>query len=249
MPDSVVVRTADGRTLVRSAAVIHIGERLGGTWRPARPQCESAAPLVSRRGVRWHCPGAPVLRRVRRSPTAACPILAGRTAARALPLRTSSSTTRQPFPSRPVSSRKSAVSRCVIGPTAPSPITRPSIFVTAASSPIVPVQKASSARYASVRERSHDLMGDAMLRQELEHRRPGDPFGAGDRSGWCARRRAPRRTGGSRWFRPRSRGCPASGRHRRRRRWPRSWPGSTEAGCSDGSWGRGSRGRIGAPSW
>mgnify|MGYP001287819895 CR=1 FL=1 len=33
LPDSVVLRTADGRTLVRSAAAIHIGERLGGPWR------------------------------------------------------------------------------------------------------------------------------------------------------------------------------------------------------------------------
>jgi predicted DCC family thiol-disulfide oxidoreductase YuxK len=33
LPDSIVIRTADGRTLVRSAAVIHIGERLGGGWR------------------------------------------------------------------------------------------------------------------------------------------------------------------------------------------------------------------------
>lgn len=33
LPDSTVLRTADGRTLVRSAAVIHIGERLGGVWR------------------------------------------------------------------------------------------------------------------------------------------------------------------------------------------------------------------------
>lgn len=33
LPDSVVVRTADGRTLVRSDAAIHIGERLGGVWR------------------------------------------------------------------------------------------------------------------------------------------------------------------------------------------------------------------------
>jgi predicted DCC family thiol-disulfide oxidoreductase YuxK len=30
LPDSVVVRTADGRILVRSDAAIHIGERLGG---------------------------------------------------------------------------------------------------------------------------------------------------------------------------------------------------------------------------
>lgn len=33
LPDSVLVRTADGRTLVRSRAVRHIGARLGGLWR------------------------------------------------------------------------------------------------------------------------------------------------------------------------------------------------------------------------
>jgi predicted DCC family thiol-disulfide oxidoreductase YuxK len=33
LPDSVVVRTADGRMLVRSAAIIQIGERLGDPWR------------------------------------------------------------------------------------------------------------------------------------------------------------------------------------------------------------------------
>jgi predicted DCC family thiol-disulfide oxidoreductase YuxK len=33
LPDSVAVRTADGRLLVRSTAAIHIGERLGGIWR------------------------------------------------------------------------------------------------------------------------------------------------------------------------------------------------------------------------
>jgi len=32
-PDSIVLRTADGRTLVRSAAALQIGERLGGGWR------------------------------------------------------------------------------------------------------------------------------------------------------------------------------------------------------------------------
>lgn len=31
-PDSLVLKTADGRVLTRSAAVLHIGERLGGTW-------------------------------------------------------------------------------------------------------------------------------------------------------------------------------------------------------------------------
>jgi predicted DCC family thiol-disulfide oxidoreductase YuxK len=33
LPDSIVIRTADGRILVRSAAVLHMGERLGGGWR------------------------------------------------------------------------------------------------------------------------------------------------------------------------------------------------------------------------
>ena len=33
LPDSVIVRTADGRTLVRSRAALHIAERLGGGWR------------------------------------------------------------------------------------------------------------------------------------------------------------------------------------------------------------------------
>jgi predicted DCC family thiol-disulfide oxidoreductase YuxK len=35
LPDSVVLRTADGRILVRSDAVLHIVERLGGGWRSA----------------------------------------------------------------------------------------------------------------------------------------------------------------------------------------------------------------------
>ncbi len=32
LPDSIILRTADGRTLTRSDAVLHIGERLGGIW-------------------------------------------------------------------------------------------------------------------------------------------------------------------------------------------------------------------------
>ena len=37
LPDSIVLRTADGRTLVRSGAVLHILERLGGGWRATGP--------------------------------------------------------------------------------------------------------------------------------------------------------------------------------------------------------------------
>ena len=33
LPDSMVLRTVDGRTLVRSRAVLQIGKRLGGAWR------------------------------------------------------------------------------------------------------------------------------------------------------------------------------------------------------------------------
>ena len=49
-------------------------------------------------------------------------------------------------PSRAVSSRNSPASRCVTRPGSPAPITRPSTLVTAASSPMVPVQNISSAR-------------------------------------------------------------------------------------------------------
>jgi predicted DCC family thiol-disulfide oxidoreductase YuxK len=33
LPDSLVLQAADGTILVRSAAILHIGERLGGEWR------------------------------------------------------------------------------------------------------------------------------------------------------------------------------------------------------------------------
>jgi len=33
LPDSIVVQTADGRTLVRSDAIVHLQHRLGGLWR------------------------------------------------------------------------------------------------------------------------------------------------------------------------------------------------------------------------
>lgn len=33
LPDSVIVRTVQGETLVRSAAILHVGRRLGGRWR------------------------------------------------------------------------------------------------------------------------------------------------------------------------------------------------------------------------
>jgi predicted DCC family thiol-disulfide oxidoreductase YuxK len=72
LPDSVVVRTADGRTLVRSDAAIHIGEQLGGVWRVLA----RAASLLPR----WLLdPGYDAVARVRgrlfAKPDGACPLL------------------------------------------------------------------------------------------------------------------------------------------------------------------------------
>lgn len=33
LPDSVVIRTSDGRVLIRSEAVLHLAERAGGIWK------------------------------------------------------------------------------------------------------------------------------------------------------------------------------------------------------------------------
>jgi predicted DCC family thiol-disulfide oxidoreductase YuxK len=62
LPDSVVVRTEDGRLLVRSAAVLHTAARLGGLWRllgavgawVPRPVRDAVYDFVSehRRGIR-----------------------------------------------------------------------------------------------------------------------------------------------------------------------------------------------------
>jgi predicted DCC family thiol-disulfide oxidoreductase YuxK len=72
LPDSIVLRTADGRTLVRAAAVLHLGERLGGGWRT----------LARLAGLlpRWLLDlGYDALARIRRhlfqQPTDACPRL------------------------------------------------------------------------------------------------------------------------------------------------------------------------------
>lgn len=72
MPDSVMVTTADGRLLVRSAAVLHLGARLGGLWRAlaAVGRCvpralrDAAYALIAR----WR-------QRLFRKPEGACPIL------------------------------------------------------------------------------------------------------------------------------------------------------------------------------
>lgn len=57
-------------------------------------------------------------------------------------------------PSVSVNSRKLPLNRAVISPARPPPMIRPSTLTTGASSPIVPEQKHSSARYSSVSVRS-----------------------------------------------------------------------------------------------
>ncbi len=72
LPDSIVVRRADGRILVRSAAVLHVLQRLGGVWRVAacvawlvpRPLRDLAYVLV-----------AAVRKRLFGASASACPLL------------------------------------------------------------------------------------------------------------------------------------------------------------------------------
>lgn len=73
LPDSLVVSTADGRTLVRSAAVIHLLRRSGRAWSAAgrllacvpRPLRDRGYDAVAARRRRWFaapesdCPGLP----------------------------------------------------------------------------------------------------------------------------------------------------------------------------------------------
>jgi predicted DCC family thiol-disulfide oxidoreductase YuxK len=82
LPDSIVLQTADGRTLVRSAAMIHIGERLGGPWRIVA-RIASLMP-------RWLLDlGYDGVARIRRhlfaKPEGACPLLPSELRARFLP--------------------------------------------------------------------------------------------------------------------------------------------------------------------
>lgn len=81
LPDSLVLRTADGRTLVRSDAVLHIGERLGDGWR-------TLARLV---GLlpRWllnlgYDAVARVRKRLFQRPTGSCPVVPAELRARFL---------------------------------------------------------------------------------------------------------------------------------------------------------------------
>jgi len=72
LPDSLVLRTADGRTLVRSDAVLHIAERMGGGWRIVA----RGAGLLPRWLLNIGYDGvARIRKRLFAPPPGACPIL------------------------------------------------------------------------------------------------------------------------------------------------------------------------------
>jgi len=72
LPDSLVVRRADGVVLTRSAAVLHIYRRLGGIWR-VLAGLGSCVPGVVRDGA--YDGIARVRYRLFRAPAQACPIV------------------------------------------------------------------------------------------------------------------------------------------------------------------------------
>jgi predicted DCC family thiol-disulfide oxidoreductase YuxK len=72
LPDSVVVQTADGRLLVRSAAVVEILQQLGGVWRLIGAL---ASMLPAKFLDRCYDQVARVRQKLFASPAAACPLL------------------------------------------------------------------------------------------------------------------------------------------------------------------------------
>ena len=72
LPDSIIVMTADGRLLIRSAAVLHILARLGGLWRLTAVLCR-IVPAVLRDWLYDRI--AQVRHRMFRRPVEACPVL------------------------------------------------------------------------------------------------------------------------------------------------------------------------------
>jgi predicted DCC family thiol-disulfide oxidoreductase YuxK len=81
-PDSIVVRTADGRTLVRSAAVLEIGERLGGGWRTLA----RLVGVLPRWLLDWGYDGVAKVRKLLFAPpVGACPLLPPELRGRFLP--------------------------------------------------------------------------------------------------------------------------------------------------------------------
>lgn len=72
LPDSLVVRTEDGRLLTRSAAVVHLLKRLGGPWRVIG----TLGACVPRPLLDWTYDGiARVRHRLFAKPDEACPVV------------------------------------------------------------------------------------------------------------------------------------------------------------------------------
>lgn len=71
LPDSIVVRTAYGALLIKSGAMIHVGERLGGTWRLLARLLKVVPKSARDKVYDWI---AGIRRRLFRDPTAACPL-------------------------------------------------------------------------------------------------------------------------------------------------------------------------------
>lgn len=81
-PDSIVLKTADGRTLVRSAAALEIGDRLGGGWR----MLARTVGVLPRWLLDWAYDGIARVRKVLFArPAGACPLLPPELRGRFLP--------------------------------------------------------------------------------------------------------------------------------------------------------------------
>ncbi len=81
-PDSIVLKTADGRTLVRSAAALEIGDRLGGGWRVLA----RTVGILPRWLLDWAYDGIARVRKVIfAKPEGACPLLPPELRGRFLP--------------------------------------------------------------------------------------------------------------------------------------------------------------------
>jgi predicted DCC family thiol-disulfide oxidoreductase YuxK len=74
LPDTVVVRSSDGRLLSRSAAALHVAERLGGAWRVLAVLLRTVPARLRDRGYDGV---ARVLRSLFAPPADTCPVLPG----------------------------------------------------------------------------------------------------------------------------------------------------------------------------
>jgi predicted DCC family thiol-disulfide oxidoreductase YuxK len=81
-PDSIVLHTADGRTLVKADAAIHLGQRVGGFW----GGLAWALSLLPRWLLDWGYDGVAATRRILFTrPPDSCPVLPAGLRSRFLP--------------------------------------------------------------------------------------------------------------------------------------------------------------------